>query len=408
MGVSIYLDLGITDAYDFGYYNAYQLDTWEWAQCSTTPSDRFSDVSRADFFGIANYDWCPGNGTRGATNGTFLQQYNSSGWEDLRSNYSYSSIPVYFSDYGCINDVTPQNRDFLEVAALYDQRYMASYFSGGFVNEWTNVQSLQPGADYGLTILDADGNLQLRQDYDTFSRALGQFDLPGLAAGYEIDSTNGLQTPPTCTRTLISDPSSLSFASIFTIPTAPPGVADLIQSGNNGRRGQLVDVTSTAVLQTIRDSSGNVIRSLAITPSPSSPRTTTGVPTSSLGSGPTSTPGTGPKKSNNAVKIGVGVGVPVGVLLLAGLGVLVFCGLKGRKRRGRGGPVGNQDGISASGDEKGPRGGNGPPGYYHPVAPEEHMEGDEQHFPTELESPEVGMSELDNGYRGEGTRGFTR
>ena len=416
MGVSINLDLGISEPYYQGYYNDYLADTWEYVQCTTTPSDPYSDITRADFFGISNYDWCPGNGTLGASNGTFLQQYNVSGWEDLKYNYTDTSIPIFFSDYGCINDVKPQDRDFLEVSALYDNRYMAQVFSGGLVTEWANVQSSEPGADYGLVLLDADGNLRLRKDYDTYSQALGQFDIPLLEAGDEIDSINSLNTPPTCTRTLISDPSSLSFASAFVIPTAPPGVADLIQFGNNGTRGQLVDVTSTVVSQTVRDSSGNILRNLAITPSPSSPRTTTGAPTSnsgsSSGSAPTSSSTTPPNKSNNAVKIGAGVGVSLGVVCLAGLGFLLFWCLRRRQKNNRrsNSATGNHDGIavsSGSGEMSRSKVDTVPNAYYHPVAPEEEHEHEhELHEPTELESPEigVGMPEMDSdtGYHGHG------
>ena len=319
VGFSVHLDDGGSPDQWYPYLS----DFWEYTQCNTS-SDGV-DLSRTDFFSFEDTHYCPGSGSSHNT------AYNESGWEAYNKNYSTSSVPVFFSQYGCYNISSPEDdsRNFSDTAALYDPNYMSNTFSGGLLFEYANSQLYSGIGDLGLVLLDFEGNIQLRKDYDLFSNVLHQFNLPELGAGVLPISSflTSTVSVPTCTSALISDPATSGFPMNWSsIPTPPPGVANLITFGNNGTRGQIVDVVQTSVTHVVRDVSGSVITGLVITVSPSSPMTTTGT---TGGSHPSITASNTPppsiaKSSNKDVKIGVGVGVPLGVIALAGLGFLIF------------------------------------------------------------------------------------
>lgn len=92
-------------------------DTWQYLQCQIEDGN---DNSRADFFGLNTYGWCGSEAT-----------FQSSGYEELVGWFSNTSIPVFFSEYGC-NEFMP--RTFDEVATLYGPQ-MAPVFSGGLIYE---------------------------------------------------------------------------------------------------------------------------------------------------------------------------------------------------------------------------------------------------------------------------------
>ena len=325
MGIEVNFDFTnvVGDKSKVDYYNRAM---WQYCQCTAT-SD--TDPSRADFFGFPSLSWCPGNGTIGGTNGTFDAQWAASSWEDFLDYYVNTAIPVFFSDYGCINTKMPQDRDFHETSALYDYRYMAGGFAGGVLYQWANVQSEVPSQNWGLVNLDAQGSVQLRKDFDTFSNVLGQFNREALQADDFIIESSMLPPAPPCTPTLIASASSLEFPTSWILPTPPPGLQNLISFGNNGTRGQLVDVIQTSVTHVVKDVQGNTLDGLVITPSPSSPRTTT----SSLPFRTRTSAGAESPSNSNTVKIAVGVAVPVGILALIALGFLLsWCMRRSREQ----------------------------------------------------------------------------
>lgn len=297
---------------------------WQYVRCNSLDE---ADLSWSDFYSFQDFNWCPGNNTIGGTNGTFDQQWISSGWASFVPTYNQTSLPVFLMGYGCINSQSPQDRDFHDTEAIYDYSYLAGYFSGGFLSEWANTQVESRVYDYGLVNLDSEGTIQLRKDYNVFSNVLAQFNLPALGAGYS--TVTGASTP-TCDLTLISNPLNISLSSTWNLPTPPPGVQELILYGNNRTRGQLIDVTQTSATRKVRDVDGNTMTGLVITPSPSNPRTTTGsigISITSISSSslqPVSTPTVGSPKSTRGSEIGVGVGVSVGILALLGLGYSLF------------------------------------------------------------------------------------
>lgn len=66
-------------------------DTWAYLGCN----EANASSSKIDFFGLNSYSWC-GNSS-----------FTTSGYDQLVAQFSNSTIPVFFSEYGC-NKVTPR------------------------------------------------------------------------------------------------------------------------------------------------------------------------------------------------------------------------------------------------------------------------------------------------------------
>ncbi|KAF2083184.1 glycoside hydrolase family 72 protein [Saccharata proteae CBS 121410] len=213
-------------------------DTWEYLQCAIDGDD--NDMSRSDFFGLNSYSWCGGDAT-----------YTSSGYDQLVAMFSNSSIPIFFSEYGC-NAVTP--RVFDEVQALYGINMTS--LSGGLVYEWS-----QETSNYGLVNINDNGTVSLRTDFDNLQTQFNKLNIT------LIESANGTATsftPPSCSAGLIT---SSSFSTNFTLPDPPAGAQDLIDNGvSNAATGSIVKVSATAVPVAIYASNGDEITGLKITP----------------------------------------------------------------------------------------------------------------------------------------------
>ncbi|MCJ1419557.1 hypothetical protein MMC32_005912 [Xylographa parallela] len=173
-----------------------------------------------------------------------------------------------------------------------------------------------------LVYLDSEGNAELKKDYDTFSSVLHQFNLQDLRAGSPPISATSCAIIP-CSSTYLSQALSASFDSDWALPTAPPGVQDLILYGNNGTTGRLVPVTQTDVTHTVQDVSGSTLTGLSITIN--APVTTASLhPSSSLSSIVLQQTG----NSKIALKLGAGIGIPFLLLLSTILGVFVCLRLR--------------------------------------------------------------------------------
>ncbi|KAG0651470.1 Glucan elongating glucanosyltransferase 2, partial [Hyphodiscus hymeniophilus] len=214
------------------------VDTWNYLQCTTTGDD--SDPSRVDLFALNSYSWCGES------------SFQNSQYDVLVSDFSNTSVPVFFSEYGCIK---PAPRVFTEVPVIYGP-LMTPVLSGGVVYEYSEEPS-----DYGLVNISSDGSLQLLPDFATLQ---SQFNTLNVTALQGLTAQNTSLVPPNCTSSLIS---SSSFDSNFTIPAVPPGAQDLINSGISPKpTGSIVSVTATKVTQQVQDASGTVLSGLAITP----------------------------------------------------------------------------------------------------------------------------------------------
>ncbi|KAI6859877.1 glycoside hydrolase family 72 protein [Hortaea werneckii] len=213
-------------------------DTWAYLQCDN--SDNEDSDSRSDFFGLNSYSWCGGDAT-----------FQSSGYDELVSMFSNTTIPVFFSEYGCIQ-VTP--RVFDEVQALYGPRM--TVLSGGLVYEWT-----QESNGYGLVNTTSDGNAQLTTDFENLSSQYAKLNTTLLQS--QNDTATSLEAPQ-CDASLIS---SDAFSTTFDIPSQPDGVADLISNGvDNAPTGSIVSVTQTSVGATVYATNGGEISGLQINP----------------------------------------------------------------------------------------------------------------------------------------------
>lgn len=214
------------------------LDTWNYLQCTTTGDG--SDPSRSDVFALNSYSWC-GEVT-----------YQTAQYDVLVKNLGKSSVPVFFSEYGCN---VPYPRVFTEVPALYGPLF-TPVLQGGVVYEYS-----QEPSNYGLVKLNPDGSAECLKDYDTLQ---SQFSKLNGTALQSMPAVGAMSTPPACSSSLISHP---DFAHDFTIPAVPQGVQGLIDHGiKNAPVGKIIPVTSTKVPQQVKTSNGDVIPDLAITP----------------------------------------------------------------------------------------------------------------------------------------------
>ena len=254
-------------------------DTWNYLQCSINGST--SDQSRSDFFGLNSYSWC-GDAT-----------YSSSDYDTLISQFANTTIPIFFSEYGC-NLVLP--RLFSEVPILYGPQ-MTSVMSGGLVYEYS-----QEVSNYGLVVLYDNGTAQLRSDYDNLQKQYNKLNVTFLESG---NSTATGLTPPTCKSSLIT---ASGFYNKFDVPSVPAGGQKLIDNGiGSPNNGKLVTVSQDTVAAMVYSSSGGLIQNLAIKPLPDDESNTpNGKDTS--GSATTASSGTAGAATPTSTKKGAGGG----------------------------------------------------------------------------------------------------
>lgn len=126
--------------------------------------------------------------------------------------------------------------------------------SGGLVYEYSQEES-----DYGLVVLNANGSVSLRADFDNLQSQYNKLNvtlLESTAAG------NTQITPPQCSTSLITNS---GFSQDFTVPTQPSGAAALISSGiSSPNQGKLISTGDLNVKQQIFSSSGKQITGVAV------------------------------------------------------------------------------------------------------------------------------------------------
>lgn len=126
--------------------------------------------------------------------------------------------------------------------------------SGGLVYEYS-----QEEADYGLVVINENGTLSLREDFENLQ---GQFNKLDLSLIQSTNSSDNIKTPE-CSTDLIT---AKEFSTNFTIPAVCPGCADIIKNGiSNPKNGKLVDVTDTKPKQAVYGTNGAEIQGLELT-----------------------------------------------------------------------------------------------------------------------------------------------
>ncbi|KAI9677139.1 MAG: hypothetical protein M1822_008248 [Bathelium mastoideum] len=240
-------------------------DTWAYLQCAIDGKD--NDVSRSDFFGLNSYSWCGDQAT-----------FQSSGYDVLVDMFSNTTIPVFFSEYGCN---TPSPRVFNEVQALYGPQM--TVLSGGLVYEFT-----QETSNFGLINVASNGSANLLTDYDSLQSQMSKLNVTLL------QSSNASATqakPPACSAGVVS---SSSFGANFSLPATPSDAQNLINDGlSNPQQGKIVQVQSTQVPMPVYASNGSQVEDLAIKPLQANQANTPNAAGTSGGSSNSSSP---PKK----------------------------------------------------------------------------------------------------------------
>jgi hypothetical protein len=237
-------------------------DTHAYLQCDNS-DDGSEDMSRSDFLGLNSYSWCGSEAT-----------FQTSGYDKLVEMFSNSTVPVFFSEYGC-NEVQP--RTFDEVPTLYGEKM--TVMSGGLIFEWT-----QEANNYGIVDAYANGTVHLRGDYDALAEKYSGLNMT-LIENHNTTATN--LKAPKCSAGLISD---AGLSTDFDIPSVPAGVDALISSGvSNAPKGSIVAVTKTTVELPVYATSGGKISGLEISPAEGSGRKNGGLTTAEPESSSSST-----------------------------------------------------------------------------------------------------------------------
>lgn len=275
------------------------VDTFTYLGCDLANSTS----SKMDFFGLNSYSWCG------------EASYRSSGYDILVSDFSNTTIPIFFSEYGC-NQVTP--RIFTEVGAIYSSPF-SGVFSGGIVYEYS-----QEPNNYGLVTLNSDGSVDLSVDYENLQRQFNRINIQSLTAQ---NSTATGRRAPSCSSVRVRSNITNSFA----VPARLPGIQSMI---DNGVRGTFptgtVAVTSTQETAVVKASNGQTISGLAlkILPNDSSnlPGNNTSGTTGNSGPGlnaSRTSGGSSPTNSNAAATMQMGAGAVAVGGLIAGLAALL-------------------------------------------------------------------------------------
>lgn len=238
------------------------VDTAAYLSCSISQEAS----SKIDLFGLNSYSFCGDS------------SFENSGYNTLVGDFNATTIPVFFSEYGC-NKVAP--RKFNEVPVLYGDQ-MTGVFSGGLIYEYTQEEN-----KFGLVEFNDNNTASLLVDYDNLQKQYQKLDFGKIQSA---DGSATALTPVACSAKLITGAAG-NFSTNFTLPSRPSGVDDLINKGvPNAKTGKVVDVTTTSVSETVYDTSGNPINGLALNKLADDQSNTPGSATaSSSGSKPTKT-----------------------------------------------------------------------------------------------------------------------
>jgi hypothetical protein len=129
-----------------------------------------TDDERSDFFAFNDYSWCN-------------TDFKTSGWDVKVKNFTDYGLPIFLSEYGCIDN----GRDFGEVEALMSTD-MTGVYSGGLVYEYTYEEN-----HFG--IVQVSGSSVKEMDgFTKYQSALSKYPAPTGAAG-AVSTTHSVACP---------------------------------------------------------------------------------------------------------------------------------------------------------------------------------------------------------------------
>ncbi len=231
-------DRAIPVGYSAADVRSVLFDSWNYFQCSE--AGETNDISRADIFALNSYSWCGDS------------SYTTSGYNTLVSGFTGTSVPVFFSEYGCN---VPAPRVFTEVGTIYGDEMMP-VFSGGVVYEYANEVSA-----FGLVNISSDGSVDLLTDYYTLQAQYSKINFKSIQA--TTASTKSV-TPPACSSKLIT---SKGFQVNFTLPSLPPGAAAILSKGVSPTpTGKIITISDWKVDYVVRNPNGTFLTGLVVKP----------------------------------------------------------------------------------------------------------------------------------------------
>jgi len=122
-----------------------------------------TEDERSDFFAFNDYSWC-------------TSDFVTSGWDKKVQNFTDYGLPIFLSEYGCIQNV----RDFGEIGALMSNK-MTGVYSGGLMYEYTYEEN-----KFGIVKINDKAQKGARTElpeFAAFSKAMKDFPAPTGSAG---------------------------------------------------------------------------------------------------------------------------------------------------------------------------------------------------------------------------------
>jgi hypothetical protein len=143
-----------------------------------------TDDERSDFFAFNGYSWC-------------TSDFVTSGWNKKVEAFKNYGLPIFLSEYGCIQNV----RDFGEIAALMSSN-MTSVYSGGLMYEYTFEEN-----KFGIvTIADKQqyGPRTELPEFEAFASAMANNPAPKGDGGYTA-TTKASECPAKDAHWIVED-----------------------------------------------------------------------------------------------------------------------------------------------------------------------------------------------------------
>ncbi|KAJ8097713.1 Glucanosyltransferase-domain-containing protein [Lipomyces tetrasporus] len=224
--ISLHANRTIPVGYSAADDNQLRVAGWEYFQCKTGDEDL--DISRSDFYGLNSYQWCSGR-----------DNFQTSGYGVLETTFANSTIPLFFSEYGC-NIVQP--RTFTEVNGGVYTDSMLQVFDGGLIYEYSEEAN-----NYGLVTIGSDGSVVLKQDYINLQNAYEILTYTSFMSKSFIDTSRSSK----CNASFIENIDS-SFNASLSLPNCP--AEDMLKSGSgNNNIGKWIPLNSTQTAYKVYD-----------------------------------------------------------------------------------------------------------------------------------------------------------